>query len=70
MKAKVLISFSDNVEKVIQQEGTVFDLTEERFEEIMAANENLIKEVEGDNVSPDFPKHTVEDITNFQMVRW
>ena len=58
MKAKVLISFSDNVEKVIQQEGTVFDLTEERFEEIMAANENLIKEVEGDNVSPDFPKHT------------
>ena len=58
MKAKVLISFSDNVEKVIQQEGTVFDLTSERFDEIMAANKNLIEEVEGENDSPYFPRHT------------
>jgi len=58
MKAKVLISFSDNVNKVIQQEGKVIDLTEERFEEIMAANENLIEAVQVEDDSPEFPKHT------------
>lgn len=54
MKAKVLKSFLDKPNNVIQAEGKIIDLTEERFKEIMSINNGLIESVED---SPDFPKH-------------
>lgn len=45
MKAKVLMSFIDSDSKVIQTEGKVIELTEERFTEINNANDKLLKEV-------------------------
>ncbi|HYE11360.1 MAG TPA: hypothetical protein VEF53_14405 [Patescibacteria group bacterium] len=57
MKAKVLISFSDKENNVVQQAGKVIDISEERFEEIMAANGKLIEAVESKEASSEFPKH-------------
>jgi phage antirepressor YoqD-like protein len=57
MKAIVLISFSDKANNVVRQAGKVIDISEERFEEIMAANDKLIKAVEDKEGSSEFPKH-------------
>ena len=54
MKVRVLISFSDEVNKVIQPEGKVIEMTKNRFDYIMSKNDCLIEPTEEDG--PEFPK--------------
>jgi len=56
MKVKVLISFSDEINKAIQPEGKIIDMTEERFQFIISKKPELIELVETDDA--EFPKLT------------
>lgn len=57
MKVKALKVFSDMENKVIRKPGEIFEVTEERAEQIIAANPELIEHVEAEEGKPEFPKH-------------
>ena len=59
MKAKVLITFSDNKEKKIRYEGEIIELSDERFAEINSINDKLLEETEdtGEGDKDEYPKH-------------
>lgn len=59
MKAKVLITFSDNKAKKIRYEGETIELSDKRFAEINSINDKLLEETEdqGKDDKNEYPKH-------------
>ncbi|NLY09371.1 MAG: hypothetical protein GXZ11_05670 [Tissierellia bacterium] len=57
MKVKALIEFFDLKESVLREIGDVFDVSEERFKEILVNGGEWLEEIEG---SEDTPPETEE----------
>lgn len=60
MKVKVLKSFLDKENNVIQKAGKIIEVTEDRFEQINSVKVGLLIEVSEEDLEEesDFPKHT------------
>lgn len=70
MKVKALKRFNDLKEKVLRKKDHVFEVSEERFQEINSTEHGvLVEEVKDDE---DFPKHTgggYYELSNGEKVR-